>query len=269
MNSTLYRAKVMHHRLEPKKHWFHYNVFMFYLDLDEIDTVCRKIFLMSRNRFNVFNFRDRDHVQVSSDKTKTLREQFDVWLVQHGVTQRPHRVMLTTNLCTWGYQFNPVSFYFCYDENDHPYCAVAEVGNTFREMKLYLLDQSHFDGKRFHLRVPKNFYVSPFIDLDAQFDFQLGLPGEKMNIRIDDYKDERRIFLSTLTGTRKRLTNGRLLGYALRFPLITLKVIGLIHWNALLLWMKKVPWHRKGANPELQQEVMRRYKEPVYKEPLP
>jgi len=262
MNSALYRARVMHNRLEPKKHRFHYDVFMFWLDLDELQEVARKIKLIGFNRFNIFSWRDSDHVQLPKedpDRTRSTRQQLEIYLEENGVRETPARIMLLTNLRTWGHQFNPVSFYFCYDKNDQPFCCVAEVRNTYHEMKLYLLDGSKFDGKQFHLRVPKYFYVSPFIDHDAEFDFQLAVPGEKLNLRIDDYKHEKRFFISTLSGSRKELTNGRVLLYALRFPLITVQVIGLIHWNALKLWLKKIPFHRKAAHPDLQREVMRPY----------
>ncbi|HEU4717424.1 MAG TPA: DUF1365 domain-containing protein, partial [Bacteroidia bacterium] len=179
---------------------------------------------------------------------------------KNGMEKPPARVLLITNLRLLGYVFNPVSFYFCYGEKGEPLCAVAEVSNTFREMKLYYIGKENFDGRKFHLRVPKYFYVSPFIDHDAEFDFSLELPGEKMNIRIDDYKDGNRFFISTLTGEKKALTTGRLVAYFFRFPFITLKIIFLIHWNAMVLWLKKIRYFRKGELKELQRDVMREYK---------
>ncbi len=282
MNSCLYRAKVMHHRLEPKQHRFHYNVFMFYLDLDEIDSISKKISLVSRNKFNVFNFRDKDHLQLpieDPDASKNTKQHILDYLKTNGVELQNPRIMLMTNLCTFGYQFNPVSFYFVFDTSPpdplsqrrggrgpggiggEAICAVAEISNTYREMKLFFLGKEHFDGNKFHLNAKKYFYVSPFIEHDANFDFTLEVPGEKLNIRIDDYKEARKIFISTLTGTRKELTDSRLFLYALRFPLITLQVIGLIHWNAFLLWMKGLRYFRKKEFPELQREVMREYQD--------
>ncbi|TND07667.1 MAG: hypothetical protein FD123_2986 [Bacteroidetes bacterium] len=262
MNSALYRALVMHNRLEPKKHRFHYNVFMFWLDLDELEKVGRKIALVGINRFNVFSWRDKDHVQFPAknpDTKKSTRQHLEDFLEQNGHKAKPASIMLLTNLRTWGYQFNPVSFYFCFDEQRKVICAVAEVGNTFREMKLYYLGPDRFDGTTFRLRIPKYFYVSPFIAHDAEFDFQLDVPGEKLDIRIDDYQHDRRFFISTLTGKRKALTNGNVLLCALRFPLITIKIIALIHWNAMLLWFKKIPFYRKGDHKDLQRDVLKPY----------
>lgn len=261
MQSCLYRATVMHNRLSPKKHRFHYNVFMFYIDLDEVDMLTKKLWMLSHNRFNFFSLRNDEHLQLPADRpdtTKSIREQIALYLLQNGITLGKGKVMLLTNLNVLGYNFNPVSFYFCFDENNFPLCAVSEVGNTFWEMKPYLLTKENLSGNNYHLNTVKYFYVSPFIDHDTNFDFNLVIPDEKLNIRIDDYKEEERFFISTLTGRKRALTNLNLLAYSIRFPFITLKIITLIHWNALLLWMKKIPFRRKSENQELQKDVYRR-----------
>jgi hypothetical protein len=169
--------------------------------------------------------------------------------------------MLLTNLNVLGYNFNPVSFYFCYNEKNEIACAVAEISNTFREMKLFFLGKENLKEGKFHLDTKKYFYVSPFIDHDASFDFDLSVPGDKLNIRIDDHKDGDRFFISTLTGIRKEISNWNLFFYSLRFPLIPLRIITLIHWNALLLWLKKIHYHKKAEFPELQRDVHRKYRE--------
>ena len=263
LNSCLYKARVMHNRLAPKVHRFHYDVFMFYLDLDEIDSISKRLKFMSRNRFNLFNFRDKDHLQLpreNPDTSKNTRQHITAYLQENGVSIGNGRIMLLTNLCTMGYQFNPVSFYFCYDETDQPICSVVEVCNTFREMKPYFLGADTKWEDQFKLNTGKYFYVSPFIDMDANFDFDLHIPGEKLQVKIDDYdKAGKRFFISTLSGERRKLTDSNLLLYFFSFPLITLKVIGLIHWQALKLWLKKLPYHKKSANINLQKEVYRPY----------
>ncbi len=263
MNSSLYKALVMHNRLAPKKHAFNYNVFMFYIDLDEIELLKRKLLLFSHNKFNFFSFRDSEHIQLPIDKpdqTKSTKQHLHDYLKQNGIPTPPSRIMILTNLNVLGYNFNPVSFYFCFDELNKPLCSVAEVGNTFGEMKPYLLSKEQLSEKTFHLNTKKYFYVSPFIEHDTNFDFNLTIPDQKLNIRIDDYKNEERFFISTLTGVQKPLTNLNLFWYSLRFPFITLKIISLIHWNAMLLWFKKINYLKKGDDPELQKDVYRRYK---------
>jgi DUF1365 family protein len=263
-NSCLYKAKVMHHRLAPKVHRFHYEVFMFYLDLDEIDSLSKRLKFMSRNKFNLFNFRDKDHLQLPREKpdtSKNIRQHITDYLQSNGVTIGNGRIMVLTNLCTAGYQFNPVSFYFCYDEQDNILCSIVEVCNTFLEMKPYFLGADTRQGDEFKLNTGKYFYVSPFTEMDTNFDFDLHIPGEKLQVKIDDYdKEGKRFFISTLSGVRKPLTDANLLLYFLSFPLITLKIIGAIHWQAMKLWLKKIPFHKKEANKHLQKEVFRPYK---------
>lgn len=240
----------MHHRLEPLKNRFVYNVFMFAVDLDEVDTLHSRLWFFSRNRFNLFQFRDRDHVNYGKPH---LKENIVAYLRQHGIELNNGRIILVTNLRTFGYVFNPVSFYFCFDENNSPVCAIAEVGNTFGELKPYLLRTQNRTETGFRATMQKYFYVSPFIDLDTFFDFQLNIPGEKLHIVINDYNDGKKIFLSAVTGIRKPLTDARLLWYTIRFPFITLQVITLIHWQALKLYLKKLPYLKKDDHPELQK----------------
>ena len=253
MNSCLYECTVMHHRLEPKENHFRYGIFMFALDLDELDALAVRGF--SRNRWNLYTFRDRDHLTLPGLETASLRENLTTWLANHGV-QLPAggRIMLVTLPRVLGYIFNPVSFYFCSDATGAPLCGVVEVGNTFRELKPYLLRAPETDG-RFRLVTPKHFYVSPFSALDLCFDFNLRVPAETLELHIDDRAGERPVLLSALTGRRAPLTTARLLWFTLKYPLITLKVITLIHWHALLLRLRRLPWHRKSAHADLQRDV--------------
>lgn len=263
-NSCLYECTVMHHRLEPKQNRFHYKLFMFYLDLDQLDQVVTDNAFISHNKFNLFNFREQDHLQFpkeNPDTSRTVKEQVLGYLKENGVdTDKIGKIMLLTNLCTLGYQFNPVSFYFCYDMNNQPVCSVVEVCNTYREMKPYFLGTEKLDGNNFSNQQTKNFYVSPFIDMDSDFHFNLDIPGEKLKVRIDDYKNGKRFFLSTLSGKKKALTNWNTFKYAVKFPFITLQVITLIHWQAFRLWFKKISYHKKASFKELQQNVLRPHK---------
>lgn len=264
LNSCLYKARVMHNRLHPKKHKFHYNIFMFYLDLAELDSISQKFRWLSRNRFNLFNFRDSDHLQLpieNPDKSKKIREHITQYLAENLVDIGNGRIMLLTNLCTMGYQFNPVSFYICYNELDEPVCTVVEVCNTFKEMKPYFLGNETFNDNKFHLHTYKNFYVSPFIDLDFYFDFNVKVPGERLNIAINDYDESGELyFMSSLQGEKAALTDTNMIRYFFSIPLVTIQITWLIHWQALKLWAKQIGFHRKADNPQLQTEVYRRYK---------
>ncbi|RZL15654.1 MAG: DUF1365 domain-containing protein [Pedobacter sp.] len=264
-NSSIYTCKVMHNRLQPKQHRFWYNVYMFYLDLDEIDQLGKRLKWFSRNGFNLFSFRDKEHLQLPKDdpdRTKTTRQHLQAYLSENGVDGSDLKIKLLTNLNVLGYNFNPVSFYFCFDKDGHPACAVAEISNTYREMKLFFFGKNELSNGAFKKVTTKYFYVSPFIDHDLSFDFNLGVPSDRLNIRIDDIdKEGNRFFISTLTGEKKPLTDGSLWRFFLKMPFIPLQVMGLIHWHALKLWLKKLPYHPKAENPELQQDVYRPYKQ--------
>lgn len=265
IDSSIYSAKVMHHRLAPKKHSFWYHIYLFYIDIDEIDSLSKRLLWLSRNRFNLFSFRDKDHLQLpreNPDQSKTIKQQISAYLQSNNIEIGQGRIMLLTNLAVLGYNFNPVSFYFCFDEDRQPLCAVAEISNTYREMKLFFFSKEELEGGRFKQRAEKHFYVSPFIDLDAFFDFNLAIPSEKLDIKIDDYdKKGKRFFISLLTGQMKPLTNRNMLRYFFTFPLIPLQVMTLIHWQAFKLWIKKIGYHPKAADQHLQKSVYKPYQQ--------
>ncbi len=262
MNSSLYKATVMHHRLAPKKHRFHYNVFMFYIDLDELELLKKTLTFFSLNRFNFFSFRDTEHLQLPIDKpdaSKNTKQHITDYLSHNGISTSIGKIMCLTNLNILGYNFNPVSFYYVFDLNNKPVCSIAEVGNTFGELKPYLLKKETLTENTYHLNTTKYFYVSPFFNHDANFDFNLNIPDDTLNVRIDTFDKEERVFISTLTGNKKPLNNLNLLWYSIRFPFLTLRIITLIHWHALLLWIKKIPYRRKGEMLNLQKDVYRKY----------
>ncbi len=257
INSSIYECTVMHSRRELTENKFYYRYFMFFIDLDEIDTLASKLSLFSRNRFNVFSFRDRDHLAFEKPGVK---ENILRYLEENGVKEKIGRIMLLTNVATFGYNFNPVSFYFCYDNEGTPLCVVPEVGNTFGELKPFFIGKEDFNGERFTSRMQKNFYVSPFIQHDVYFDFRLTPPNEKLNIEIDDYKENRKIFITRLNGQKKPLTDLNLFIYSLKYPLVTVKVIAAIHWQAVKLLIKKIPYFRKNEFLELQKGAIEKWK---------
>lgn len=224
---------------------------MFYLDLDELERIEKNIWFFSRNKFNFFNFKDSDHLPFSS---KPLKEKVKDYLIQNGVAWTEGRIMLLTHLRTLGYVFNPVSFYFCFDRDDFPVCAIAEVGNTFREIKPFLILNSNAHPPLRHTE-KKHFYVSPFLDMDLEFAFNLCVPNEKLEIQINTISSNSKtpILLASLTGKKTGLNNLNLLKFILKYPLITLKVVFLIHWNAWILYFKRIHYYKKKDHQELQQ----------------
>jgi DUF1365 family protein len=273
MNSCLYECHVMHRRFAPRDHRFLYRIFLFALDLDELGELDRRSTLFSVDRANLYAFRDRDFLPTHEprhnpararsenrdSKIENLKSRVVAYAAAHGVDLTGGRVVLVTLPRVAGYLFNPVSFYFCFNRTGAPAAAIAEITNTFKEMKPYFLrpDAPAAACGEFRARVPKHFYVSPFSDVDVAFDFTLRAPGDRLSVQIDAYTGATRTLTSTLTGVRRELTDARLAWFTVKYPLITLRVISLIHWHAFRLWLKRVPWFAKAARATDQRELYR------------
>ena len=225
---------------------------MFMLDLDELDSLPGKLLLMSRNRFNIYSYRDADHFTQGK---LTPRENVEAFLYSNGVKEPVGSISLLTHLRTWGHAFNPVSFYFVEDKENEPLCLVPEVANTFNEQKLYLLKSDKLAGDSYKDTQDKHFYISPFSDLDTRLHFNVKTPGENVSVSINESDTEGAYFFSFLVGQKKDLSNFNLLKYTLLFPFITLSIVWGIHWQALKLFLKKIPVRAKSSSPELQTDV--------------
>lgn len=276
LQSGLFECRVMHARLAPRAHRFLYRIFLFAIDLDELDALPRHLRLFSVGRRNVYAFNERDYLPIdeplhprrsapsaaedtTSARPATLKARVEEFAARHQVDLTGGRVVLVTLPRVFGYLFNPVSFYFCYDRQGAPAAVIAEVTNTFREVKPYFLGAAtrSASGHEFRLRVPKHFYVSPFSDVDVEFDFTLRPPNERLALQIDDFTGGARTLTTTLTGQRRELTSARLTWFTFKYPLLTLRVIALIHWHAFRLWCKRVPWFAKAARAADQRDLHR------------
>jgi DUF1365 family protein len=248
LSSALYEGVVSHRRLSPNPHRFRTGIYYLLLNLDELDDLADRIRPLGVNRRAVTSFRDRDHLGSSDEP---VREKLERWLGDRGIALPGGPVMLLTNLRVFGYVFNPVSYYYCCDPNGVVEFIVAEVNNTFGETYCYLLDDLAPLGSRaMKSRREKVFHVSPYMEIAGiDYDWIFTAPDERLNVHIDEFRDGEKFFDATLSLRRKPLTTRNLISALLRYPHVTLRTITLIHWQALRLWLKGAPFHRKPAPP--------------------
>ncbi len=244
MRSALYTGTVMHARRTPAENVFRYPVCFYLLDLDELPELERRLALFAYNRRNVLTLHDRDHL---GDPRRAVKENLLAWLAEGGVDLEGGQILLLTNLRVLGYVFNPVSFFYCYGRTGELACVVAEVSNTSGERLPYLLSPANEVPSQKHrsYRADKRLHVSPFFSMDQSYRFFFSEPGGRVYARIDLFEDGARPFQATLVGRRKELTNAAVARALLRYPLMPAQVIGLIHWQALKLFVKGVPFFGK------------------------
>jgi DUF1365 family protein len=255
LKPCLYQCRVSHVRFKPKRYQFVHDIFMFCLDITDMTALNRLFPMMGVERAGLYQFFADDH--LPGPAARPLHERLLSWLREQGhndLADASRRILLVTQLRVLGYGFNPVCFYFCLDAEQRPVCAIAEVRNTFGELKPYVVPLSSDTENRFERTVDKLFYVSPFLALDDVFAFRLGLPADTIGFEVDTLDaDGSTLLASRMTGKRTPLTIGNLLRLTIRHPWIPLQVIALIHWHALKLWLMRIPYFAKEANPHLQQ----------------
>ncbi len=178
MNSCFYECDVFHRRLRPKQHEFLYRVFYFYLDLGELCEAERRLKIFGVNRPNIYSLRDKDHFQYGGE-VRSIARNVREFLAQSGCPlEEGGSIRMLCFPRFLGHVFNPITIYFCHNADGSPHASVVEVGNTFRELKPYLVPQT--GGKSdFELRVPKHYYVSPFSPVDLRVPLPVASAGRK------------------------------------------------------------------------------------------
>ncbi|MFO1249298.1 MAG: DUF1365 domain-containing protein [Alphaproteobacteria bacterium] len=235
-SSALYEGWVMHRRLTPRHHRFKYRVFAMLLDLDELPALDRKLSLFAHNRRGLFSFQDRDH-----GDGRDLNTWLNDLLAQAGISANGRRRVLCYPRI-FGYVFNPLSVWFCDDADGALKAIVYEVHNTYEERHAYVLP---VDGNEKLVRhgCPKNFYVSPFLSRDCRYQFRIRPPAADIAVAIHEEEAGKPILNASFAGERKALMDGALLKMLLRYPLMTLKVVIAIHYEAVRLMLKGVRRH--------------------------
>lgn len=252
---ALYPCTVVHKRLRPFLHRFSYRVMSLYVDVEQLPALGRKLRLFSHNRWNLFSIYNRDH---GARDGSSLRGWIDRHLDGAGIDLDGGPVRLLTCPRVLGYVFNPLSLWFCFHRNGELRAVLYEVNNTFGERHSYLVPiegGARRDEVLSH-EADKQLYVSPFLGMDARYAFRLTAPADRFAISIQQSNARGLQMVACQHGRRERLTDRRLLRLFLANPLLGLKVIGAIHWQALRLWRKGARLQQRPTAPSADVSVI-------------
>jgi uncharacterized protein len=248
---TLYEGEVMHARLKPFTHRFAYRVFSTLIDIDRLDELDRQSPLFSVNRFNIMSFCEKDHIDARiSPPDAGLRAYVNRLLETAGVPP-PRRALLLAFPRVFGHAFNPISVYYLYDAANQLSALIYEVRNTFGERHSYVCPVRPGEGSEAGVRqsCAKRLHVSPFIGMNGRYEFRLAPPGGKLRLRILEYDQTGPLLAAGFSAKALPLNTANLFSALLRVPLLGLKVVALIHFEALRLWLKGAIFHRSPPPP--------------------
>lgn len=248
--ASLYRTTVMHRRLVAPLHRFVYRLFHLLVDIDRLDELDRSLRFFSHNRWNLVSIDDRDH---GGQRRGQLRAWAEQQLKQSGIDLAGGCIQLLCLPRIFGYAFNPISLWYCEHADGSLRAVIAEVRNTFGERHSYVLGNG---GQPLAWDAPvskdKVFHVSPFMDLVGQYEFRVGQPADGLRYLIHETRLGEPLLDATVSGRRVPLTDRALLLEVLKMPLMTLKVVAGIHWEALKLWLRGATFHRKPLPPQTE-----------------
>ena len=239
MNSCIYNGEVNHTRFKPVKHFLNYKTFSLFIDLDEIEQLDKSISIFSHNKFNIFSFYNKDHGDRDGNCLKK-------WVIsnlqKYKIEGNISKIKILCYPRIFGYVFNPLSIFYCY-ENDKLKSIFYEVKNTFNEQHTYIFKIK--DGEEIKQKCKKKFYVSPFMDMETFYNFKLIDPNQRLSVMIKQTDAEGTVLTATQTGYKKEFNFKQLLINFFKYPLMTLKIISSIHFEALLLWKKGAIYRKR------------------------
>ena len=240
MNSCIYNGLVTHHRFKPVKHSLKYNTFSLFLDLDELEKLHSDVKIFSFNKFNLFSFYNKDHGPRDGN---SLKEWVLKNLKRFNINRNISKIKLLCYPRIFGYVFNPLSIFYCYD-SERLRAIFYEVKNTFNEQHTYIFKV--IDHEKIEQKCKKKFYVSPFMNMNTYYNFKLLNPNEKLSVFIKQTDDKGAILTATQVGDKKEFSFKQLLINFFKYPLMTIKIITSIHFEAFLLWKKGAIYRKRN-----------------------
>jgi len=240
MNSCIYNGAVKHQRFKPIKHSLNYKTFSLLIDLDEIESLAKNISIFSLNKFNIFSFYNVDHGARDGSLLKDwVMKNIKKFNISNNIT----KIKLLCYPRIFGYVFNPLSIFYCY-ENNNLRAIFYEVKNTFNEQHTYIFKIKN--NEKIEQKCKKKFYVSPFMDMETYYNFKLLNPKEKLSIFIKQTDGEETVLTATQTGDKKEFSFKQLLINFFKYPLMTIKIISSIHYEAFFLWKKGAVYRKRN-----------------------
>jgi DUF1365 family protein len=235
--ASLYFGEVMHARLKPMGHRFSYRVMSLLIDLDRLDEADRQSPLFGVNRAALYSFNEADH---GKRDRSSLRAHVQACAHAHGIDLTGGKVLLLCYPRLLGFTFNPLSVYFCHRADGELALIIYEVRNTFGDIHCYALPVKPGEASAAGIRQQhdKQFYVSPFVEMAMRYHFRILPPGDNVRLRILETDRDGPLLAATFNGTRRALTTSALLRSFVALPLVTVKIVAAIHWEALRLWLK-------------------------------
>ena len=248
MHSCIYKGLVNHRRYNPRPHEFSYSLFMMYVDLDELPFLFDNSLSWQYEKPGLASFYRKDHYGDSSDKLSTMIREL-IFARTHDVVTGPIRLL--THFRYFGHVFNPLSIYYCFDEHDEQLThVVAEVTNTpWKEQHCYVLPGHMQQEKFLTASSQKDFHVSPFMDMDMNYQWSIQVPGEHLHLGIENIASDKKLFDATISMKKIDLNKRNLANVLTSFPFMTIKIVSAIHFQALKLWFKGIDYvpHPKNS----------------------
>jgi DUF1365 family protein len=252
--SSLYRMKIYHRRRRPKQHKLKYGAFYLLLDLDELDRMHRKLKWFSYNSFNIFSFQDRDHGPGTNEP---LRPWIESQLEQADVELDGGSIQALCLPRILGYVFNPITVYYCYHRDGGMRAVLYEVSNTFGQRHTYVFSVDDSKKTLMQHSCAKCFFVSPFIEASGFYGFSIKRPAEELYLHIRQSDADGPLLDAWINGKKDHISDRILLGCLVQYPLLTIKVIVGIHWEALKLWLKGIGLAKRPAPPANAVTIVR------------